>query len=100
MHVQVVERVVPVVAIGDIGDGQNQIAPGQVQHDSRVQGVDVRLDDARRVGGCQSPLVKDLIDADRAQDVAGEVGPDKDGIEVLRAISWQRQPSEGWDDVR
>jgi len=49
----------------------------KVQNDSRVQSIDVRLDDSRAVDGCKIALVEYGIDANTLEDIAGKVAEDE-----------------------
>jgi len=76
-HSRVNDRIIPVTSIGDVGNSQDNILLRKVQHNSRVQSIDVGLDDSRAVDGCKIALVEYGIDANTLEDIAGKVAEDE-----------------------
>jgi hypothetical protein len=76
LHSRIKDRVIPVTSVGDIGNGQDNILLRKVQYNSRIQSVNVGLDDSWAVDGREIALVEYSIDANILDDIAGEVAKD------------------------
>ena len=72
-HPRVNDRIIPVTSVSDVGNGQDNILLRKVQNNSRVQSIDIRLNDSRAVDGCKIALVEYGIDANTLEDIAGKV---------------------------
>jgi hypothetical protein len=79
-HSRVENRIIPVTTIGDIGDGQDNILLREIQYDSRIQSVDVGLDDSRAVDRRKIALIEYGIHTDIFEYIAGKVAEDEQGI--------------------
>jgi hypothetical protein len=80
LHSRVEDRVIPVTTIGNIGDGQDNILLGKIQYDSRIQRIDVGLDDSRAVDRREIALIEYGIHTDILEYIAGKITEDEQRI--------------------
>jgi hypothetical protein len=76
LHSRIEDRIVPVTPVGDIGNGQDDILLRKIQDDSRIQSVDIGLNDSWAIDGRKIALVEYSIDANILDDIAGKVAKD------------------------
>jgi hypothetical protein len=80
LHSRVEDRVIPVTTISNIGDGQDNILLGKIQYDSRIQRIDVGLDDSRAVDRREIALIEYGIHTDILEYIAGKITEDEQRI--------------------
>jgi hypothetical protein len=80
LHSRVKDRVIPVTTISNIGDGQDNILLGKIQYDSRIQRIDVGLDDSRAVDRREIALIEYGIHTDILEYIAGKITEDEQRI--------------------
>jgi hypothetical protein len=83
IHSRIEDRVIPVSSVSNVGNGQDNILLREIQHDSRIQSVDVGLDNTRTIDRRKVALIEYGIDTNVLEHIAGKVTEDEQRIRVL-----------------
>lgn len=80
LHSRVEDRVIPVSPVGDVGNGQDNVLLRKIQNDSRVQSVNIGLDNSWTVDRREIALIEYGIDTNILEDISGKVTEDEQRI--------------------
>lgn len=82
-YLQVIDWIIPISSIGDVGNCQHHVIFRKIKDSPRVQCIDIGLNDTGAIWSSESLLMEDGVDGNIFQNIASEVAKDVEWVGVL-----------------